>query len=367
MKLLRSILLLLSLSVVFNGCKKENTDCSQWYEGDPCARMTSKFVGPWTYSVAPGYCGAFNLSIAENESVVNGLNISVGGEILTAELTGPSTFILPEQIALDSIVFGSGELIGDTLFFQYTTWVGTCTFGGMLPIPSCTDGIQNQGETSVDCGGPCTCVTCPSTVTDIDGNVYGVVKIGNQCWMAENLKTETYSDGTPIFFISESNLWYQSPQVNHGYCYYDFDLANDAIYGKLYRTETQNGGKLCPQGWHVPSKAEYDGLLNALGGYGVAGGSMKSTDPLWVSPNEGATNSSGFSALPGGYVQKSALGGDVNFYKEGESAMFMTTDHDPTFITYPIMLELNAYGTGTSYRSFYSKPGAYSCRCVKDQ
>lgn len=130
------------------------------------------------------------------------------------------------------------------------------------------------------------------TVTDYDGNVYHVVKIGTQKWLKENLKSLHYSDGAPI------------PDVAS---YDDSDsLAN--IYGRLYtwdaamRDSTVQGTQgVAPLGWHVPSDSEWTVVENFLGGAPVAGGKMKdSVTGFWNAPNTGADNSSGFTALPGG-------------------------------------------------------------------
>ena len=150
---------------------------------------------------------------------------------------------------------------------------------------------------------------CPSTVMDIDSNVYNVVQIGNQCWMKENLKTTRYVNGDNIMHIPDSMGW--DTLQTGAWCIYDNDPVNDSVYGKLYNWwAVMNGASptnavpsniegICPSGWHVPSESEWDTLILALGGGTVAGGKMKDTI-LWDTPNAGADNSSGFSALGGG-------------------------------------------------------------------
>ena len=92
-----------------------------------------------------------------------------------------------------------------------------------------------------------------STVTDIDGNVYKTVKIGNQVWMAENLRTTKLNDGQPIPLVTENKEW--SYRTTLGYCWYENDeAANNNIYGALYNWYTIETGKVCPKGWHVPTK-----------------------------------------------------------------------------------------------------------------
>lgn len=138
------------------------------------------------------------------------------------------------------------------------------------------------------------------TVTDVDGNVYQTIGIGSQFWIAENLKTTKYNDGTSIPLVTDNRDW--SLLFTPAYCWYNNDEINNKItYGALYNWYTLNTGKLCPSGWHVPNNTEWAVLASYLGGPEVAGGKMKvpGTD-YWNSPNTGATNSSGFSAFPGG-------------------------------------------------------------------
>jgi uncharacterized protein (TIGR02145 family) len=132
------------------------------------------------------------------------------------------------------------------------------------------------------------------TVIDADGNVYHTVKIGTQIWTVENLRTTHYNDGTPIPF-RETN-------TNDWYCWYNGDsVTYKTIYGALYGWYAVNTGKLAPVGWHVPTDAEWDTLSAYLQQNGLTGGSLKDTGTTyWRSPNMGATNSTGFSALPGG-------------------------------------------------------------------
>ena len=136
-------------------------------------------------------------------------------------------------------------------------------------------------------------------VKDQDGNNYKTVKIGNQTWMAENLKTTKYNDGTAIPLVTDSTVWVA--MSSPAYCLYNNDKNYKNIYGALYNGYTINTGKLCPTGWHVATDAEWSTLVSYLGGENVAGGKLKEngTDH-WNTPNLGATNESGFAALPGG-------------------------------------------------------------------
>ena len=120
------------------------------------------------------------------------------------------------------------------------------------------------------------------TVTDIDGNVYSTVAIGTQVWMAENLKTTRYSNGTNIPFVNSSSAWSALPATSKAYCWYDNDIANKDLYGALYtETAAMNGTTgstnnpsgvqgACPTGWHLPSKSEYEQMITYLGGGSTA-------------------------------------------------------------------------------------------------
>ncbi len=138
-----------------------------------------------------------------------------------------------------------------------------------------------------------------NNVTDIDGNVYRIVKIGDKTWMAENLRTTRFNDGTAIPLVTEQNAWIilSSP----AYCWYNNDTVYKASYGALYNGFAINTEKLCPAGWHISTDADWYALVEFLGGESNAGGKLKSTDVrYWINPNTGATNESGFAALPGG-------------------------------------------------------------------
>ena len=137
-------------------------------------------------------------------------------------------------------------------------------------------------------------------VSDADGNFYKIVTIGTQTWMAENLKTTKYNDGTDIPYVTDYSTWLGLK--TGAYCWPKNDFNNKDIYGGLYNWYTISTGKLCPKGWHIPSYEEWTTLIDYLGGEGVAGGKMKTTGTTyWATPNRGATNLSGFSALPSGF------------------------------------------------------------------
>ncbi len=136
-------------------------------------------------------------------------------------------------------------------------------------------------------------------ISDIEGNNYQTVIIGKQEWMVTNLKTTKFNDGEIIPNIIVDSEW--SRLSAPAYSWYENNISNKDIHGALYNWYTINTGKLCPNGWHVPSDDEWAILVNHLGGNNVAGGKLKETGiKYWLSPNEGATNESGFSGFASG-------------------------------------------------------------------
>jgi uncharacterized protein (TIGR02145 family) len=142
-----------------------------------------------------------------------------------------------------------------------------------------------------------------NTIKDIDGNVYTSVTIGEQVWMKENLKTTKYLNGDLIGTTTPATKDISLETTPKYQWAYDGNESNVAIYGRLYTwyavTDSRN---ICPSGWHVPTDAEWTTLTTYLGGDSVAGGKLKETGiKHWTTPNTGATNETGFTALPNGY------------------------------------------------------------------
>jgi uncharacterized protein (TIGR02145 family) len=198
----------------------------------------------------------------------------------------------------------------------------------------------------------------PSTVTDIDGNVYNIATIGTQVWMVENLKTTKYNDGSPIPLITDSAEW--SILTTPGYCWYNNDAANKSTYGALYNWFTINTGKLAPVGWHIPSDTEWKMLTTFLGGENIAGGKLKEKGLIyWRSPNAEATNESGFTALPGGHR-------DINgtFSVMGDDGYWWSaTEYGTTGKVWYRNMNYNYAGVVSVSNN---KINGHSVRCLKD-
>ncbi|MFB6343784.1 FISUMP domain-containing protein [Saccharicrinis sp. FJH62] len=192
---------------------------------------------------------------------------------------------------------------------------------------------------------------------DMDGNFYNTVKIGNQVWMKENLKTTKFNNGLPI---ANARVSIESPEIDTAsYCWYEFKNENKAIYGALYNWHAVKSGNLCPNGWHVPSDEEWSILVEFLGGEDIAGGKLKSTGTLyWKSPNTGATNESGFSALPAG--DHSA---DGQFFNLGTNCKFATSTLYRSGIIW--QRTLSRYSSSILRGNGSDKDGI-SVRCIKN-
>jgi uncharacterized protein (TIGR02145 family) len=227
-------------------------------------------------------------------------------------------------------------------------------------------------------GAPC--VTAPSflcgtsTVPDNEGNTYNTVLIGTQCWTKENLRVTMYNDGTAIPIDATggpggTSIAWQNLTTG-AYTIYGNGPSTGTVatnYGFLYNWYAAVGivtpmgsptKNICPTGWHVPTDGQWIDLETQLGGNSVAGGKMKSTSSLWTSPNTGADNTSGFTALPGGYRDN---GG--SFTNGSSSAFFWSaTEYGSSFALYPYLASSNS----TVYSGYDRKSIGASVRCLRD-
>lgn len=198
------------------------------------------------------------------------------------------------------------------------------------------------------------------TMTDQDGNTYKTITIGSQTWMAENLRTTKYRNGDNIPKTTSNSSW--ASTVSGAYCIYNnsVDPSFIATYGSLYNWFAINDSRnIAPEGWHVPTNAEWDILIQFLGGSSVGGGKMKESGMLhWNSPNSGATNESGFTALPGGLRH---YDGSFGMLKEHGSWWSTTISGNGDVWIKDIFLEnanIESYEFGKTF--------GFSVRCVKD-
>jgi len=215
---------------------------------------------------------------------------------------------------------------------------------------------------------------CPSSVTDYDGNIYDVVKIGDQCWMAENLKVKHYANGKDVPYVNEKSEWKNLDKSDKAWCYYGYSRSNGDIYGLLYSWAAAMNGTgssnnnpsgvqgVCPEGWHLPSDEEWNELDTALG-CNMVGSKLAGNSSLWTSgslkenPKFGR---SGFKALPSGYRN---YYGDYT-YLENRGYWWTSTDDS---------LGLSAYSRYITFsksdlvRFTREKVFGFSVRCVWDE
>jgi len=202
--------------------------------------------------------------------------------------------------------------------------------------------------------------TYTGIVSDIDGNTYYSVTVGNQIWMAENLNTTKYRNGDVIPNITDGAIW--GGLTSGAYCNYNNDINNSAVYGRLYNWYAVSDKRnIAPSGWHVASNAEWKILIDFLGKEIVAGGKMREIGTSHWNPNFGATNESGFTALPGG----SRGWGPGPFSDLGKSGNWWSSDeYDST----------TAWDRGVGGQEQYMSSQVFSMpkvrgesvRCIKD-
>ena len=282
-------------------------------------------------------------------------------------------YIYRDTVLIDSIEITSA---GDTSYTdtgldnyrQYNYYIRSRDIWGNLGIPS--DTIPAV---------PC------EIVMDFDGNPYNTVKIGRQVWMKENMKTTHYADGNVIPLVEGQTEWDEQGSGGKAYCYYNNDTLNKDVYGSLYNwaaamngVSSSNGNPsgvqgICPGGWHMPSDEEWKELEMFLGMSREEadimgdirgtdeGGKLKEEGTVhWSEPNSGATNSSGFTALPGGYRDRSSNGGYLHL--GGHAYFWTSTEYS---ITNGWERKLT-HENPKSPRRTYDKIAGYSVRCLRD-
>ncbi|MCW3786234.1 FISUMP domain-containing protein [Plebeiibacterium sediminum] len=210
------------------------------------------------------------------------------------------------------------------------------------------------------------------SLVDVDGNVYETIVIGNQTWMAENLRVTKYSDGTEIPLVVENNAWgdLQDGNVDKAYCFYDNDEEEyGGDYGALYTyAAAMNGAPLievntqgvCPDGWHIPSESEWHELFDYVGGVVTAGGYLKETGTShWKKTESDVTNEYYFNALPGGsrYLY------DGTFDRITSVGYWWSSSENTEYDAYAVSLSNSTLGV---YTSLYGKSYGFSVRCVED-
>ena len=223
--------------------------------------------------------------------------------------------------------------------------VSTAT--GLVIFNTTTNGLEFKSSTGWVTLGKGNAVFLPTIV------------IGTQQWMEKNLDVLTYRNGDIIPQVTDPTAW--GALTTGAWCYYNNDSTQGNKYGKLYNWHAVNDPRgLAPQGWHVPSDAEWTILETALGGASVAGGKMKEAGTLnWTTPNTGGNNNSGFAGLPGGYRESN----NGSFAFVGNRGFWWSSTEN---YTYSALYRNVYYGSGDIFWNGASKEGGFSVRCLRD-
>ena len=193
-------------------------------------------------------------------------------------------------------------------------------------------------------------------VASLQATTYPNVLIGTQYWMEKNLEVTNYRNGDIIPYVSDPTAW--AGLTTGAWCYHNNDPESG--YGKLYNWQAVNDPRgLAPTGWHVTTDAEWTTLSTFLGGVSVAGGEMKTPGTnSWITPNTGATNSSGFSGLPGGFRDNGGTFSGIGSY-----GYFWSSTVESTIFAWGRAVN---YNNGSLTRSNWGKKYGFSVRCLRD-
>lgn len=306
-------------------------------------------------------------SITQTTASSGGNISSDGGAVITARGVCWSTSANPTISLPSKTTDGTGigaftsnitGLTANTTYYvrAYATNSQGTAYGNEISFTT----LQNSS--GINIAGP--------SVTDIDGNTYQSVTNCGLTFTKQNLNVSKYSDGTPIPQVQDPTQW--ANLTTGAWCYYNNTTANGTTYGKLYNWYAVAGiydaasatnpalrKKLAPQGWHIPSDAEWTQLTDCLGGENIAGGKMKSTGTsLWLSPNTAATNESGFTGLPAGYRNSSGT-----FYSIGGYGYWWSSSEYDTSNAWDRSLD---YNNGDVGRNYDNKKDGVAVRCLRD-
>jgi uncharacterized protein (TIGR02145 family) len=314
--------------------------------GKKCLEHIRGYPGGWhMFEVSSKEAGLYFFTVTARDETKTIRIVSAGGsdEANRISYLGPvnqGTNLLKASSSKSGFVFYLGNQL------NYTAFVS-----GHSPVAIPDNPVSSETYTFEMPPLP---FVCGSSQVTYEGMTYNTVLIGTQCWFRENLNLGTRIDGT-------------QNQTDNGiiekYCYNNNE-SNCDVYGGLYQWNemmqyvTQEGSQgICPSGWHLPAHSEWTALTSFLGGLDVAGGKLKETGTFhWASPNTGATNESGFTALPGGVRED-------QFYSLTITGVFWTSSEDGSTEAWNRNL-FNSSANIILYLDY--KIGGYSVRCLKD-
>lgn len=333
----------------------------------------------WTY-LEPGniYCCNTMVILGNQASAIMNYTWKLFGYSVRCMLADSSIYHIRPKAAfgISNANPGMGKTVQFTDFSSYSPNSWQWYFGdgdsSLVQNPSHTYLVPGNYTVTLIAGNPygydtlvktngVVVLSAPPTfpVVDIDGNPYDTVHIGGQVWLRQNLNVTHFNNGLGIPNIMDSAQWIGLTMP--GRCYYSNDsIVYAGLYGSLYNWYAVATGNLCPYGWRIPSDTEWTVLTNYLGGVSVAGGPLKEPGTTWWKPpNTGATNASGFSALPGGRRHNQ----NGKFYDLGNAGCWWTS----TLQTVLVAKERRVYNNSTSVGSSNSGMGTgYFVRCIQD-
>ena len=196
-----------------------------------------------------------------------------------------------------------------------------------------------------------------NTIQDADGNFYPVIKIGNQLWLSQNLKTTKLNDGSPISLVTDNSKW--KSLSSPAYCWLNNDADHKEEYGALYNWYAVDTKKLCPKGWHVPSNSDWQILTSFLGDPEFTGALLKEKgNEHWKNTIAGATDQYGFTALPAGFRSSE---GPFPVYAESYTVWWSSSKYENDGCNRGLYFSNNIL-----YQSHENCRSGFSVRCVKD-
>jgi uncharacterized protein (TIGR02145 family) len=313
--------------------------CSTSTDGNGNSTTTVVPVAPSNLTGTVASSTQINLSWTDNSTNETGFKIE--------RKTGTGTYAIIGTTATDVTTFN------DTGLSQGTTYTYR-VYSNNAVGNSLTYSNEKILTTLIEIPG----IAGPN-VTDIDGNVYQTVTNCNSTWTTTNLNVSRYRNGDIIPQVTDATQWRNL--TTGAWCYYANTSSNGTTYGKLYNWYAVNDSRgLAPVGYHIPSETEWNNLKTCLGGMQIAGGRMKEVGTThWSSPNASATNSSGFTAIPGGYRN---IGNNFAFGLIGTDALWWSS----TPINNDILIFFTHSVSGHFNHSVTQPYSGLNVRCVKD-
>lgn len=225
-----------------------------------------------------------------------------------------------------------------------------------------TDSIRFDGDSIMKIFLVDSTISC--NIAEIDSIIFSLntcaeIQIGSQIWMCKNLESDFYRNGDPVPQVTDPSQW--GSLTTGAWCYYNNDSTRGKKYGKLYNWYAVNDSRgLAPEGWHIPSDTEWTALSTYLGGANVAGSKLKEAGTThWYSPNTGATNESGFTAYPGGYINHYGIFGFI----DRDGYWWSSSEYDTDNAWYRSL----SYGISDIEVKNNAKANGFSVRCIKDK